>query len=60
MESLHETKDRGNRHGAHERKLRYPVGSDVAVWLEKKSTMSDEQFQEYMMTSLGSLAPHQR
>jgi NAD(P)-dependent dehydrogenase (short-subunit alcohol dehydrogenase family) len=43
-----------------ERKLRYPVGSDVAVWLEKKSTMSDEQFQEYMMTSLGSLAPHQR
>jgi NAD(P)-dependent dehydrogenase (short-subunit alcohol dehydrogenase family) len=43
-----------------ERKLRYPVGSDVAVWLEKKSTMSDEQFQEYMMTSLGSLAPRQR
>ena len=43
-----------------ERKLRYPVGSDVAVWLEKKSTMSDEQFQEYKMTSLGSLAPRQR
>jgi short-subunit dehydrogenase len=43
-----------------ERKLRYPVGSDVAVWLKKKSTMSDEQFQEYMMTSLGSLAPRQR
>jgi NAD(P)-dependent dehydrogenase (short-subunit alcohol dehydrogenase family) len=43
-----------------ERKLRYLVGSDVAVWLEKKSTMSDEQFQEYMMTSLGSLAPRQR
>lgn len=43
-----------------EPKLRYPVGSDVAVWLEKKSTMSDEQFQEYMMNSLGSLAPRQR
>jgi NAD(P)-dependent dehydrogenase (short-subunit alcohol dehydrogenase family) len=42
-----------------EPKLRYPVGSDVAVWLEKKSTMSDEQFQEYMMTSFGSLAPRQ-
>jgi NAD(P)-dependent dehydrogenase (short-subunit alcohol dehydrogenase family) len=43
-----------------EPKLRYPVGTDVAVWLEKKSAMSDEQFQEYMMNSLGSLAPRQR
>ncbi|HEY1248930.1 MAG TPA: SDR family NAD(P)-dependent oxidoreductase [Nitrososphaera sp.] len=43
-----------------EPKLRYPVGNDVAVWLEKRSTMSDEQFQGYMMTSLGSLAPRQR
>jgi NAD(P)-dependent dehydrogenase (short-subunit alcohol dehydrogenase family) len=43
-----------------ERKLRYPVGSDVAVWLEKKSTMSDEEFQEYMMNSMASLAPRQR
>src|SRR5919109_2290216 len=42
-----------------EPKLRYPVGTDVAVWLEKKSAMSDEQFQEYMMTSFGSLAPRQ-
>jgi NAD(P)-dependent dehydrogenase (short-subunit alcohol dehydrogenase family) len=43
-----------------EPKLRYPVGHDVATWLEKKSTMTDEQFQEYMKNSLASLAPSQR
>jgi NAD(P)-dependent dehydrogenase (short-subunit alcohol dehydrogenase family) len=43
-----------------EPRLRYPVERDVAVWLEKKSTMSDEQFQEYMMNSMASLAPRQK
>jgi NAD(P)-dependent dehydrogenase (short-subunit alcohol dehydrogenase family) len=43
-----------------EPKLRYPVGQDVATWLEKKSIMTDEQFQEYMKNSLASLAPSQR
>jgi NAD(P)-dependent dehydrogenase (short-subunit alcohol dehydrogenase family) len=43
-----------------EPKLRYPVGQDAATWLEKKNTMTDEQFQEYMKNSLASLAPSQR
>ncbi|MDQ3835973.1 MAG: SDR family oxidoreductase [Thermoproteota archaeon] len=40
-----------------EPKLRYPVGRDVLVWLEKKSQLTDEQFQEYMKNSMASLAP---
>jgi NAD(P)-dependent dehydrogenase (short-subunit alcohol dehydrogenase family) len=43
-----------------EPKLRYPVGQDAATWMEKKSTMTDEQFQEYMKNSLASLVPSQR
>jgi NAD(P)-dependent dehydrogenase (short-subunit alcohol dehydrogenase family) len=43
-----------------EPKLRYPVGQDVNSWLEKKSTMTDEQFQEYMKNSMASVAPSQR
>jgi NAD(P)-dependent dehydrogenase (short-subunit alcohol dehydrogenase family) len=42
-----------------EPKLRYPVGEDVISWLETKSTMTDEQFQEYMKNSMASLAPTQ-
>jgi len=43
-----------------EPKLRYPVGRDVNSWLEKKSTMTDEQFQEFMRTSMASVAPSQK
>jgi len=43
-----------------EPKLRYPVGRDVNSWLQKKSTMTDEQFQEYMRTSMASVAPSQK
>ena len=43
-----------------EPKLRYPVGQDVNSWLKKKSTMTDEQFQEYMRTSMASVAPSQK
>lgn len=43
-----------------EPKLRYPVGQDVNSWLEKKSTMTDEQFQEFMRTSMASVAPSQK
>jgi NAD(P)-dependent dehydrogenase (short-subunit alcohol dehydrogenase family) len=39
-------------------KLRYPVGI-ASAWLEKKSTMTDEQFQEYIQNSIASLAPRQ-
>ena len=42
-----------------EPKLRYPVGQDAATWLEKKSMMTDEQFQEYMRNSLASPTPSQ-
>jgi NAD(P)-dependent dehydrogenase (short-subunit alcohol dehydrogenase family) len=43
-----------------EPKLRYPVGQDVLTWLEKKTAMTDEQFQEYMKNSMAGLAPSQR
>jgi NAD(P)-dependent dehydrogenase (short-subunit alcohol dehydrogenase family) len=43
-----------------EPKLRYPVGQDVNSWLEKKSTMTDEQFQEFIRTSMASVAPSQK
>jgi NAD(P)-dependent dehydrogenase (short-subunit alcohol dehydrogenase family) len=43
-----------------EPKLRYPVGLDAATWLEKKGTMTDEQFQEYMKSSMATLAPSQK
>jgi NAD(P)-dependent dehydrogenase (short-subunit alcohol dehydrogenase family) len=43
-----------------EPKLRYAVGLDAAEWLEKKSAMTDEQFQEYIKNSMASLAPNQR
>jgi NAD(P)-dependent dehydrogenase (short-subunit alcohol dehydrogenase family) len=39
-------------------KLRYPVGF-AAAWLEKKSTMTDEEFQEYIQNSMASLTPRQ-
>ena len=42
-----------------EPKLRYPVGQDAATWLEKKSMITDEQFQEYMRNSLASPTPSQ-
>jgi NAD(P)-dependent dehydrogenase (short-subunit alcohol dehydrogenase family) len=43
-----------------EPRLRYPVGQDVVASLEKKSAMTDEQFQEYMINSMASLAPRQK
>jgi NAD(P)-dependent dehydrogenase (short-subunit alcohol dehydrogenase family) len=39
-------------------KLRYPVGI-ASAWLEKKSSMTDEQFQDYIQNSIASLAPRQ-
>jgi NAD(P)-dependent dehydrogenase (short-subunit alcohol dehydrogenase family) len=36
-------------------RLRYPAGQDVNSWLEKKSTMTDEQFQEYMKNMMSSV-----
>ena len=39
-------------------KLRYPVGI-ASAWLEKKSSMTDEQFQEYIQNSIVSLASSQ-
>lgn len=43
-----------------EPKLRYAVGQDVVALLEKKRTLTDEQFQEHMKNSMVSLAPNQR
>ncbi len=43
-----------------EPKLRYAVGQDVVALLEKRRTLTDEQFQEYMNNSIVSLAPNQR
>ena len=43
-----------------EPKLRYAVGEDVVALLEKKRTLTDEQFQEHMKNSMMSLAPNQR
>lgn len=43
-----------------EPKLRYAVGQDVVALLEKKRTLTDEQFQEHMKNSMMSLAPNQR
>jgi len=43
-----------------EPKLRYPVGFDAAIWLEKKGTMTDDQIQEYMKTSMATLVPSQK
>ena len=39
-------------------KLRYPVGI-ASAWLEKKNSMTDEQFQEYIQNSITNLAPSQ-
>lgn len=41
-------------------KLRYAVGEDVVALLEKKRTLTDEQFQEHMKNSMMSRAPNQR
>lgn len=43
-----------------EPKLRYAVGQDVVALLEKRCTLTDEQFQEHMNNSMVSLAPKQR
>ena len=44
-----------------EPKLRYAVGQDVIALLEKRRTLSDEQFQEHMKNSMARvLAPNQR
>jgi NAD(P)-dependent dehydrogenase (short-subunit alcohol dehydrogenase family) len=43
-----------------EPKLRYAVGQDIVALLEKKRTLTDEQFQEHMKNSMVSLAPNQR
>jgi NAD(P)-dependent dehydrogenase (short-subunit alcohol dehydrogenase family) len=43
-----------------EPKLRYAVGQDVVALLEKRRTLSDEQFQEHMKNSMATLAPNQR
>jgi NAD(P)-dependent dehydrogenase (short-subunit alcohol dehydrogenase family) len=43
-----------------EPKLRYAVGQDVVTLLEKRRTLSDEQFQEHMKNSMATLAPNQR
>jgi NAD(P)-dependent dehydrogenase (short-subunit alcohol dehydrogenase family) len=43
-----------------EPKIRYHVGQDAAAWLEKKSAMTDEQFQEYMKNSMAGPVPAQR
>ena len=40
-------------------KLRYPVGQDATIWHEKKDSMTDEQFQNYMRNSMASLASSQ-
>lgn len=41
-------------------RLRYLVGQDAAAWIEKKGTMSDEQFQKYMKNAMAGVAPSQR
>ncbi|HEX6561096.1 MAG TPA: SDR family oxidoreductase [Nitrososphaera sp.] len=43
-----------------EPKIRYHVGQDATMWLEKKSAMTDEQFQEYMKNSFASPVLGQR
>lgn len=43
-----------------EPKLRYPVGQDAAVWLEKKNALDDEQFQRYIRNSMSRVAPSQK
>jgi NAD(P)-dependent dehydrogenase (short-subunit alcohol dehydrogenase family) len=43
-----------------EPKVRYPVGQDAVTWLEKKSTMTDEQFHEYMKNLTATIAATQR
>jgi NAD(P)-dependent dehydrogenase (short-subunit alcohol dehydrogenase family) len=43
-----------------ETKLRYLVGQDAADWLQKKSKMTDEQFQEYMKNLIVAVAATQR
>jgi NAD(P)-dependent dehydrogenase (short-subunit alcohol dehydrogenase family) len=42
-----------------EPKLRYAVGQDVVALLEKRRTLTDEQFQEHMKNSMASLTPNQ-
>ncbi len=43
-----------------EPKLRYAVGQDAVALLEKRRTLTDEQFQENMKNSMASLAHNQR
>jgi NAD(P)-dependent dehydrogenase (short-subunit alcohol dehydrogenase family) len=43
-----------------EPRLRNPIGQDAAAWLEKKSKMTDEQFQEYMKNLIVAVAATQR
>jgi NAD(P)-dependent dehydrogenase (short-subunit alcohol dehydrogenase family) len=43
-----------------EPKFRYAVGQDVVALLEKRRTLTDEQFQVHMKNSMASLAPNQR
>jgi NAD(P)-dependent dehydrogenase (short-subunit alcohol dehydrogenase family) len=43
-----------------EPRLRYAVGQDAVALLEKRRTLSDEQFQEHMKNSMASLAANQR
>ena len=40
--------------------LRYPVGHDALAWLEKKSILTDEQFQKFMKNSMANAVPSQR
>jgi len=41
-------------------RLRHPIGQDTAAWLEKKSEMNDEQFQEYMKNLILGVAATER
>jgi NAD(P)-dependent dehydrogenase (short-subunit alcohol dehydrogenase family) len=40
--------------------LRYPVGHDALTWLEKKSILTDEQFQDFMQNSMANAVPSQK
>ena len=40
--------------------LRYPVGPDAMAWLEKKSILTDEQFQDFMINSMANAIPSQK
>jgi NAD(P)-dependent dehydrogenase (short-subunit alcohol dehydrogenase family) len=43
-----------------EPKLRYAVGQDIATWLEKRRSLTDEQFQKYMENSMKAPVAGQR